>query len=103
MRISDWSSDVCSSDLARVHALVHRPDVEGAAQCADRLLVDLHQLRQARVGESHALEPAQARRVERDHARGGNLALDRARKSVVTGRVCQSVYIAVVAESLNKK
>src|SRR3546814_6382670 len=33
MRISDWSSDVCSSDLSRVHPLVmERLDVSAASQ-----------------------------------------------------------------------
>src|SRR3546814_1949196 len=35
MRISDWSSDVCSSDLGQLHAPelvdVHRPSVDSAA------------------------------------------------------------------------
>src|SRR3546814_10880973 len=40
MRISDWSSDVCSSDLADVQRLPRRLDQRGLAQG----LVDLGQL-----------------------------------------------------------
>src|SRR3546814_5597825 len=39
MRISDWSSDVCSSDLHRLHRARHLEGVIDAApcRCADRL------------------------------------------------------------------
>src|SRR3546814_2073282 len=38
MRISDWSSDVCSSDLRRLCRLQSRAAVRGDAQGADRRL-----------------------------------------------------------------
>src|SRR3546814_1649824 len=41
MRISDWSSDVCSSDL---DALQHRPRHGRAAAVGDHLVVDLLEL-----------------------------------------------------------
>src|SRR3546814_10059802 len=46
MRISDWSSDVCSSDLAQrgavdQHELARRPDAVQAAQFGMHLLGDL--------------------------------------------------------------
>src|SRR3546814_10446357 len=37
MRISDWSSDVCSSDLGRVMRLLLRPRTVGAFRRMDRL------------------------------------------------------------------
>src|SRR3546814_19524568 len=38
MRISDWSSDVCSSDLAGVRAHVHAPEPAQPADAGDRVL-----------------------------------------------------------------
>src|SRR3546814_2793185 len=42
MRISDWSSDVCSSDLSPFHRLIRRvPDAEpGTAVVTDSAIVD---------------------------------------------------------------
>src|SRR3546814_17575645 len=50
MRISDWSSDVCSSDLARrhdPHALQVRRTVGDVGPDQERLAVACHQLREA--------------------------------------------------------
>src|SRR3546814_2548729 len=47
VRISDWSSDVCSSDLDRVHQVEHLQDTEGAQvevladQLLDHVVADL--------------------------------------------------------------
>src|SRR3546814_1420312 len=43
MRISDWSSDVCSSDLARRHAEI------GERGRVERLLLRLHDVRQFQI------------------------------------------------------
>src|SRR3546814_6558156 len=58
MRISDWSSDVCSSDLGQVAALAVRS--QGRLGSIDRvraedgeLLVDDPQLRVCRLGLAH--------------------------------------------------
>src|SRR3546814_13288702 len=43
MRISDWSSDVCSSDLAEatIAGAKHRVLGEQIGQCVDRAVIDL--------------------------------------------------------------
>src|SRR3546814_10190237 len=67
MRISDWSSDVCSSDLPlRYHP--HRPQarIEGACQLTrERIVVQRQTLRRARIGQRPDDGTAPAR--ERQH------------------------------------
>src|SRR3546814_14864958 len=43
MRISDWSSDVCSSDLLRHPVLLREADVAGAGADAAREAPEAHQ------------------------------------------------------------
>src|SRR3546814_12927196 len=87
MRISDWSSDVCSSDLHAIGAL------DGSGELAQRLT---HQASlQARQGIAHfafdfGLGNQSGHRVEIGRAS-------------CRERVCQYVYISVVAVSLKKK
>src|SRR3546814_5377309 len=68
MRISDWSSDVCSSDLAQpeAHALVgglrEGPERELRQVLAARQVVHVHHLDRARAQDARAVEfaaPAQ--------------------------------------------
>src|SRR3546814_13050108 len=93
MRISDWSSDVCSSDLAG-HA---------------RHLVPERQL-------GHRADPLQMleRQVQRHVAAGDgggagaaiglqHVAIDQIGRASCRERVCQYVWISVVAVSLKKK
>src|SRR3546814_16009628 len=99
MRISDWSSDVCSSDLVARDGIRN-----GDGLRKDRL--------------PHVLPVARERHLDvADPARGGELQIDcllgfEVRVEAVEvkiGRascresVCQYVYIAVVAASLKKK
>src|SRR3546814_18133316 len=77
MRISDWSSDVCSSDLAPVGALGRA----FAGKHADRVF---------------AAAPV------RIHAAGVRIVAEIGRASC-RERVCQYVSISVVAVSLKKK
>src|SRR3546814_10632594 len=60
MRISDWSSDVCSSDLVEAHIDddVHRLLVEGRAHRQHSLRPDLvHQALIVRLFETRGKEP----------------------------------------------
>src|SRR3546814_5973882 len=75
MRISDWSSDVCSSDLngcqRRDNALtfeqlahgcldpvlteqLHVLDLRQAAGCAEQLVFAVEQVKQGQIGRAHA-------------------------------------------------
>src|SRR3546814_2954670 len=64
MRISDWSSDVCSSDLAPVPALAHRPRRGHRARLFARLFAGA-------VQELAAQEPAAGRTPGRGQQRRG--------------------------------
>src|SRR3546814_2908980 len=57
MRISDWSSDVCSSDLTGLEHMIHRRQAE---------LVFLHLIGGNRRGVLEALAIAAAKDVEAD-------------------------------------
>src|SRR3546814_10542270 len=79
MRISDWSSDVCSSDLQRAgaarqyaeqfHAVDHAPDQgDGAVELARRLAVDHVELGAVARVRGHAA-PGADRAVAMRHPR----------------------------------
>src|SRR3546814_9007062 len=82
MRISDWSSDVCSSDLT-----------EPAFDLGNVLLANVERQRHVARAEFAAAEQAQQLHVEQ---RGLVLRLEIGRASC-RERVCQYVYISVVA------
>src|SRR3546814_3595840 len=66
MRISDWSSDVCSSDLAADARL-------GAVeQAADIRAVLPHHDQREREQQQHEIEPAEQRRADRRADRRGD-------------------------------
>src|SRR3546814_15422212 len=95
MRISDWSSDVCSSDLAcRLDRAVLRPAARGRRRgaAADR--------RQG--GAARQVREAVGRR-----AAGGDLGDRRCRDEIGRAscreRGCQYVWISVVDVSVKKK
>src|SRR3546814_17970396 len=97
MRISDWSSDVCSSELHRFDGSQHRRARLRVAQVFEhhRAAPDLSD----RVGDAFAGD-VRRRTVHR---------FEQARKVAQIGsascreRVCQYVKISVVAGSLYKK
>src|SRR3546814_2972089 len=59
MRISDWSSDVCSSDLAEGALLA--PHVHAMMDVSDGLLIDA-----ARMAEASGLARSEERRVGKE-------------------------------------
>src|SRR3546814_18715250 len=118
MRISDWSSDVCSSDLGAAYAqalaasgieydMLFGPAYKGIP------LVTAVACAQAEQGLD--VPYAYNRKEAKDHGEGGTLVGAPPRGRVVSvadvqigraqgrERVCQSVQIAVVAVSLKKK
>src|SRR3546814_17954609 len=103
MRISDWSSDVCSSDLAAGRHRIASGDLEhvGLGQPAPDEVVHL-----ARLGQVHDVVPATAvlGRLARDPGVVDPLRGDEeiVRESC-RERVCQSVSISVVGVSFKKK
>src|SRR3546814_19562504 len=80
MRISDWSSDVCSSDLIDLRRVAHH---EAQFPVAARNVAD----------RDLGVAPAQFR---------ADLLLHRSEERR-EGKVCQYVYISVVAVTLKKK
>src|SRR3546814_15841385 len=106
MRISDWSSDVCSSDLPGVRARRElEPDRDGRVLALPvgvvhpRLEVRQRRLALQAVREHPLALVGQAlvvQGIERPHDRQTGSASCRA-------RVCQYVYISVVAVHLKKK
>src|SRR3546814_16956568 len=84
MRISDWSSDVCSSDLPSMQA---RRQQHAGDQVVDRVRADR---RPQRPGA--AIDPCEQRPHHREIGRAS-----------CRERVCQYVSNSVVAVSLKKK
>src|SRR3546814_17372846 len=85
MRISDWSSDVCSSDLA-----------ERVGEPAGQIEED---------AELQQVEGEVEQRLDADKARGRRIERrkpDELGRASCKDRVCQYVYISVVAVSIKK-
>src|SRR3546814_7014204 len=74
MRISDWSSDVCSSDLSESAAVAALREGEQGAQVAVRKRADateaLSVAREARAGAAARAEALEARRQEMNRIAG---------------------------------
>src|SRR3546814_14076501 len=105
MRISDWSSDVCSSDLAVaqqqvaaviLHDLLHNCQSKSSAALARR---------HVGLGQAAAVDFRQAPAVvgDLDDAGAAVGAEDQLGRASCRERVCQYVLISVVAVSLKKK
>src|SRR3546814_16300323 len=98
MRISDWSSDVCSSDLRQGPQGSEGPPRRGDRRLRGRADADLPPPAEARV---HQHLPQAVRRAEpRPPAGGGRGQIGRAS---CRERVWQYVSNSVVAVSLKKK
>src|SRR3546814_15661034 len=107
MRISDWSSDVCSSDLPLVHPVEHIGEQRLAAlHMVGQIMVEMvahrifDQPRRLRTGQP-VLRLALELRVA-DEDRQHDLRREIGRASC-RERVCQYVYISVVAVSLKQQ
>src|SRR3546814_20215971 len=114
MRISDWSSDVCSSDLSTVNRVTinryhnvagatvvnrtvmqeARPVQHSVTQVSRQQYANLHPNRQP------AIRPATA---QAPHASAPGPRLEQTGRASWRDRVCPYVSISVVAESLKKK
>src|SRR3546814_6723281 len=70
MRISDWSSDVCSSDLHGVHAVERRLPVGCAVEGADHDLVSTRGHHRFRAPHGAAYRPAAFHQVAADRRAG---------------------------------
>src|SRR3546814_11750251 len=99
MRISDWSSDVCSSDLFRHRRVDFRLGVEAADGEPDRAA-------RPRLREAQGREAVGRRHRRRGAGRAGG---DREARHGQIGRAtrregeCQYVLTPVVADTLKKK
>src|SRR3546814_19663545 len=107
MRISDWSSDVCSSDLQQVVEQVGRLVHHALPATARSFDHRLHRFLADLLGDLVEAAMEQARGV-RAVGIGAAAALDhRVERNIGRAscreRVCQYVYISVVAGSLKKK
>src|SRR3546814_6941782 len=99
MRISDWSSDVCSSDLALAGALTHPGEHRNAAvtlgDVVDQFL-DQHGLAHAGTAEQADLAAARIGGEQVDH-------LDQIGRASWWERVCKYTWISAAAVSLKNK
>src|SRR3546814_10324600 len=98
MRISDWSSDVCSSDLVVVLATRAHAFLRGGGTAVGALLVageDVLELHHARVGE-------QQRRIVARHQRRGRHGLV-ARSEEHTSELQSLMRISYAVFCLKKK
>src|SRR3546814_14913474 len=116
MRISDWSSDVCSSDLARRHPPPHRPlgFVALAAQRMTRRRIvetgagglDRQHERAIRTGAFHRRRLAVRRKPDREArpvlAGIDGRALAQIGRASCMERVCPVVLISGVAGVIKK-
>src|SRR3546814_12100004 len=95
MRISDWSSDVCSSDLAPLDRVQHRPGEAAVDPGAQPRHMHLDPVGAGvEVDPPYGLEQGLARDRATGHAQIG--------RASCRERVCQYVSISVVAVSLKK-
>src|SRR3546814_14299572 len=100
MRISDWSSDVCSSDLAHQDATEDmRDDIlrTGETLDAEAAVEFCHQ----EATEDHAAHRADAE-VERGAGKRHQILQGKIGRASCRERVCPSVSLSVVGESLHK-
>src|SRR3546814_14182245 len=101
MRSSDWSSDVCSSDLVQADAVTDAP-IPGRVVGEDQR----HAL--LRIGQARQVRPAPRQLSDKIHASGHGAVADHIALAALAApgqelgrascreRVCQSVYLSVV-------
>src|SRR3546814_17739843 len=94
MRISDWSSDVCSSDLIALRLIESRADAE--PRLADIAAVTA-QPQQHAASDLGAVIEAQAR------APPGDVGQRKIGRAACRERVCQYVVISLVAGCIKKQ
>src|SRR3546814_12208209 len=113
MRISDWSSDVCSSDLLAQHLLyaavgmveavdrqrLHEDAVDGVARMQRPVRVLEHHLHQLVEG----LVAPRALPLPGDGDAAAPVGIEEIGRASCRERVCQYVSMSVVAVSLKKK
>src|SRR3546814_20896610 len=98
MRISDWSSDVCSSDLAPVQFVLGGPTYELLDAWSDRIVERALQNPNL-LGVDKNYKPTRPEiRVEIER----NRAADQIRNASWRDRVCQYASTSVVAGPLKK-
>src|SRR3546814_7890327 len=105
MRISDWSSDVCSSDLQR-----ERRVAAETAQIDRRAAADIDAIRPRDIeADAGLLTPTEALRdraydfAERRLARIADIVLTELGRASCRGGVCPDVEISVVAEAMKEQ
>src|SRR3546814_8690787 len=90
MRISDWSSDVCSSDLLGVAPIALDRPVLGVARAAERLDRFTRDLHRAFAGEQDAARGVEARRLPRVACLGDvvDIGTRRLKRDIHVGDLC---------------
>src|SRR3546814_20207455 len=84
MRISDWSSDVCSSDLPKMERGISAPPGDRPLRNLDRL--QLHPLRDLHIGSKQTSDRNDLAAVERMAAKMPGIEIGRRRTNCQTQR-----------------
>src|SRR3546814_18768678 len=103
MRISDWSSDVCSSDLVRfrIKSLI---DTETAVSVlSDDRIVEILKADGVDIARRTVAKYREAMRIPSSVQRRRDKGISQIGRESCRERVCQYVSISVVAVSLKKK
>src|SRR3546814_13593571 len=102
LRISDWSSDVCSSDLGRFGD-GRRPAQPAFLRRRERTFVTTSHLGTEHQPRHVQIARQRQRRVVAQFHSGTTGPAQQIGRATCRERVCQSVYISVVAASLKQK
>src|SRR3546814_13082087 len=105
MRISDWSSDVCSSDLSVEQRITHLRDQGGVDRVVERLLrhADGAAAAEAEEWRQHLQIPILDDALADDIAPGEFGEIGQIGRASCRERGCKYVEIQVVAGPLKKK
>src|SRR3546814_14102940 len=99
MRISDWSSDVCSSDLAKTLLFENDKAYQVRAVSPDRRYVGLSRIVDNATKHCYVYDRTEAKLIQLT-VEGQPVEIGR---GSCRERVCQTVYVSVVVGSLIKK